>query len=221
MQNGKVDSVNIGSSIYHSLQLQLDKQYASGLYVLSSFVWSKLLTNADSSFGGSNSSAPYGRDYYNRKLNYGLSPNDVDWRAVMAFTYELPVGPGKRFAGNLHGAGGKILEGWQLNGVLTYSAAVPIAETVNDTLPIFNFLQLPNIVPGVNPRMHGCGGFYPSAGNLYLNIAAFSVPAPYTIGNGPTRLNVRGCPSRNENLGLMKITRLTERVNLEFRAEFV
>ncbi len=77
---------------------------------------------------------------------------------------------------------------------------------------------MPDIVSGVNPMNTWSGKFDPNK-NLYLNSNAFKTPAPFTIGNAPTVLNVRVFPSLNENLGLMKRTYIKERLNVEFRFE--
>ena len=54
-----------------------------------------------------------------------------------------------------------------------------------------------------------------------LNASAFQVPAPYTYGNAPTFLNIRGFAFYNENLALTKRTYFFgERANVEFRLEF-
>jgi hypothetical protein len=87
---------------------------------------------------------------------------------------------------------------------------------VNNTLPLFNSTNLPN---RVSSSVHSSGGFN-LATDLYLNVSAFSVPAPFTFGNAPVTLSARGCPLFNENLGLMKRTPINERVNIELRFEF-
>ena len=91
----------------------------------------------------------------------------------------------------------------------------------NNTLPIFNDIQFPNIVSGV-PQVLNHTITTPRGPNrqLYLNPAAFSQPAAFTIGNAPATLNVRGFANLNENLGLMKRFYFAgERANFEIRFE--
>jgi hypothetical protein len=54
-----------------------------------------------------------------------------------------------------------------------------------------------------------------------FNIAAFSQPADYTFGNAPRAYDsCLSFPSYNEDMNLSKYFKFTERLNLQFRAEF-
>jgi len=210
-------SANIGHSTYHALEIKLNKQLSQGLYMLTSYTWSKKLTDADSSWGGSFSTAA--RDTYNRKIEKALSPTNPPHRLTTAFTYELPIGPGKHFL-NAKGPAGKILGGWQLNGVLTYQAGFPVYITGPNNLFLFNYLNTPNRVPVVNPKLFPGGKFDP-AKDTYLSRAAFASAAPFTFGTAPQVLpNVRDFPLFNEDLGIMKRFYIREAMNLEFRSEW-
>ena len=208
------NSANFGNSTFNSLQTKLEKQFSQGLFLLSSYTWSKTLTDASSALSGFFSTSA--RDQYNRKLEKGLAQFDVPSRLVVAFNYELPIGPGKPVA-DVKGAAGKILGGWQINGIMSYQSGTPIGVDVSNTLPLFNSRNLPNMVPGVNPKLD-TGNFDP-AKDLFLNIGAFQIPAPFTFGNAPSLLNVRVFPSYNEDFGIMKRTYIREQMNFEFRFE--
>lgn len=74
---------------------------------------------------------------------------------------------------------------------------------------------------GVTP-LYGSGrdDWDPNNGKPFLNAEAFTVPPPYTFGNVPRNIgNLRTKPGMAENAGLLKHTRLTERVRMQFRAE--
>lgn len=208
------NSANFGNMTYNSLQLKLEKQFSQGLFLLSSFTWSKTLTDSSSALSGFFSTSA--RDHYNRKQEKGLAQFDIPARLVVAFNYELPIGPGKPL-GDVQGAAGKILGGWQVNGIMAYQSGTPIGVGINNSLPLFNSRNLPNIVPGVNPKLD-TSNFDP-AKDLYLNINAFQTPAPFTYGNAPSILNVRVFPSYNEDFGIMKRTYIREQMNIEFRFE--
>ena len=212
---GYNNSANMGNMSYHSLQVKIEKQFSHGLFVLSSYTWSKTLTDASSALSGFFSTGA--RDQYNRRLEKGLSVFDTPSRFVTAFSYELPIGPGKPFL-NMGGAAGKVLGGWSLTGILTYQSGVPIGVGINNNLLLFNSKQMPNMVTGVDPKATWTGKFDPNR-DLFLNIKAFTAPAPNTFGNAPALLNTRVFPSLNENLGIMKRTVIKEQVNLEFRYE--
>jgi hypothetical protein len=212
---GYTNSANVGNSTYHSLQVKIEKQYSNGLFLLSSYTWAKSLTDASSALSGFFSTSA--RDQYNRRVEKAIAQYDIPHRAVMAFNYELPIGPGKK-ALNSGGAVGKIVGGWQVNGILSYQAGEPIGVGINNTLPLFNSRNLPNMVLGVNPNLPR-DNFDP-AKNLLLDINAFSTPAAYTFGNAASILpNSRTFRNLNEDFGIMKRTVIKESFNVEFRFE--
>ena len=101
------------------------------------------------------------------------------------------------------------------------AAAMSYGVRVNNTLPIFNDINFPNIVSGVHQKLNTHITTPRGAGRQsYLNPAAFAQPAPFTYGNAPQTLDIRGFASYSENLNLMKRTYLFgERANLEIRFE--
>jgi hypothetical protein len=212
---GQNNSNNMGNMSYNSLQIKVEKQFSHGLFVLSSYTWSKTLTDASSALSGFFSTSA--RDQYNRRLEKALSVFDTPSRLVTAFNYELPIGPGKPFA-NVTGVAGKLLGGWSINGYLEYQSGTPIGVGINNQLPLFNSRNLPDVVSGVNPMASWGDNFDPRR-DLYLNINAFKEPAPWTFGNAPSVMNVRVFPGLNENLGIIKRTTIKEQMNVEFRFE--
>lgn len=205
----------VGNSTYHSLQVKLEKRFSEGFYLLSSFTWAKKLTDSDSSWGAFFS--PSSRDSGNRHLEKGYGFSDIPLRSVTALVYELPFGRGKKFGGNISRAANLILGGWQVNTIMEYTSGAPTVVSVPNTLPIFSFKNMPNVVDGANPR--GSWGGDPSR-DRFFNAGAFSAPAPFTIGNAPVSLgNARGFGIRKEHLGIMKKFDVTERFKVEFRFE--
>lgn len=214
---GTLNSANVGNMTYHSIQVKAEKQFAKGLFLLSTYTFSKTITDANSSLGGFFS--PGARDQYNRGLEKALAVFNSPHRFVTAFNYELPIGPGKPLA-NVKGIAGKILGGWQVNGILTYASGAPIQVGVNNTLPLFNGGNTPDSVVGQDPRTGVSGGSFDPNRDKYLNVNAFAVPGEGRFGTSPQVLpNARNFFNYNEDLGLMKRTFFTETVNLEFRFE--
>jgi hypothetical protein len=196
---GVENSANIGNATYNSLQMKAEKRYSKGLFVLASYTWSKTITDSNSQLGGFFSSGA--RDNYNRSLEKALATYDVPSRLVVAFTYELPIGPGKPLLPR--GVASKIVGGWQVTGILTYQDGVPLGVSANNTLPLFNGGNTPNPVAGQRVE-NSFGGFDP-AKNVLLNAAAFSIPAPGTFGSSAQILpNARSFPVYNEDFGLQK-----------------
>ncbi|MBM3775870.1 MAG: hypothetical protein FJW37_12020 [Acidobacteria bacterium] len=213
--NGFDQSAPVGNSTYHSAQVKLEKRFSKGLFLLSSYTWSKNLTDSSSQWGGFFSTSA--RDHYNRSIDKALSLVDITHRWTNGFTYELPIGPGKAVAANVPKALAQVIGGWQFNGILIYQSGLPLAARVANTLPLFNDRNAPDVVGGV-PQSLPRANFDPARDRL-LNSAAFRVPAPFKYGNAPATLNVRELPLLNEDFGFSKRFSVTERASIEFRFE--
>ena len=211
---GTEASANIGNGTYNSLQTKLEKRFSQGLWLLTSYTWSKTITDSNSTLGSFFS--PGARDNYNRSLEKGLAVFDVPHRLVVGFNYELPIGPGKPFLNK--GISSKILGGWQLNGILSYQSGTPIQIAANNTLPLFNGGNTPNSIPGQRVS-YSCSGFDPATGVL-LSSSAFSLPGTNQFGTSAQVLpNARNCPVYNEDLGVMKKFYIRESMYFELRFE--
>ena len=151
-----------GDYTYNALQAQVTKRTSSGLTVLASYSWSKNITNADSEYpteaaweGNDTSGA---LNTYNLKVEKALSQFDIPQRVVLAWTYDLPFGKGKKLA-NQGGVVNVLAGGWKIAAVQKYQRGTPLAVTSPGwTSGIFaggegatGSSSRPNIVPGVNP----------------------------------------------------------------------
>ena len=119
----------LSSSIYHSMQAQLDHRFSHGFSILANFTWSKLIDDSSSDWGGFWSLDVLGQDFYNRKAERSVSAGNVPERFTLAPIVELPFGPGKRWLNN--GVGGVILGGWRMSAIYTISAGTPFGITDN------------------------------------------------------------------------------------------
>ncbi|MBL8241154.1 MAG: TonB-dependent receptor [Bryobacterales bacterium] len=192
-----------GNSTYHALQMKVEKRMSNGLTLLGAYTWARTISDGDIMAGG----GAGGQDFYNRRLEKALSVNDVPHVAAISYLYELPIAKGNKWMG-----------GWTLSGIHQYQAGRPIAMQANNTLPIFNGLLRPNVVAGVERQNTS---FSDPATDFWINRAAFANPAPFTFGNSPRLFSDLRAPGfRNESFGLIKRTKLTEKVSVTFRAEF-
>jgi hypothetical protein len=216
-----------GLSTYHALQVQARKQISQGLSFLVSYTRSKTLSDSESIF---NEFSGFTQDFYNRRAEKSLSLLDFPNNLTLSYQYELPFGQGKKFA-NSGGAVNKVVGGWMVAGIHQYTTGAPQMVTAATTLdPYFganSFTTRPNVVPGVNKRSQAYlnGTWDPNApgdaGSLF-NIKAWQDPAPFTFGNAPrTDGDIRQLPFRSEDISIIKRTNITERVNVEFRADFL
>jgi len=147
----------------------------------------------------------YVEDYFNRRAEKAVSGLDMPQSLIFSYTYQLPVGPGKRFLNNQNPVVKYVLGGWNIAGVHTYRSGTPIGVGTSLSLPTTNGGVRPNLVSGVPQRTSiSCGAFNPAT-DSYLNINAFAFPAPFTFGSAPPREpDLRSCASLNENISVFK-----------------
>jgi hypothetical protein len=210
-----VESVqpHVASSWYHSLTISATKRFTSGLQFLANYTWSKYLSNSDSS-GFSISLANYDvQNWYNIKAEKSYASDDIPQSLVLSYTYELPIGQGKKLAPKnkfLNAAIG----GWQISGISTFKDGFPLAlmDAVNDSYS-FGGGQRPNLVG--NPVVA-----HPTY-KEWFNPAAFAEPAPFTFGNTPPTLGrVRAPGTLNTDATLQKNWGLWNKTSrLQFRLE--
>ena len=209
-----------GNSTYNSLQVKAEKRMSRGLQFMLAYTWSKSLTNTESSRRTADSGiTPYQNSFMgiNEK---SVALSDRPHILATSFIYELPVGRGKPVA--LTGIAAKFLGGWQLTGTMRYVSGTPLnLEAACPSITLVNAGACRPSYTGVTP-LYGPGwdDLDPNNGKPILNAEAFMVPRPYTFGNVSRNMgNLRTKPGMAENAGLLKHTRLTERVRMQFRAE--
>ncbi|MCI0624611.1 MAG: hypothetical protein L0387_23690 [Acidobacteria bacterium] len=207
----------IGFATYHSLQMKYQKRFSKGLSYLVSYTLQKTITDtSNEAYATFNAGA---RDTARRGLEKSIGNLDRTHLLVFSFVYDLP-------GRNLKGPGSKILGGWSASAVGKYYSGLPLGIGGGGPIPLFAGGNRPNRVPGADPRTSvSRGEFKPggaaAGGTPYLNISAWSQPAPFTLGNGSrTEPNLRGFPLMSEDFSLIKRTYITESANVEFRAEF-
>jgi hypothetical protein len=194
----------VANSNYNSLQISAEKRLSRGLQFQAAYTWSKSIDDASSFENELN------------PLNYGLSRSlsyfDAPQRFVFSYFYQFP-----KIAA--HGLTGKLLNGWESSGILTFQTGfpVPITDPSDNELENSFFFQSAGepdrVAPfqSINPRSN--------ISNYAFNINAFQAPATLGIfGNSP-RTVCCGPGINNIDFSMLKDTPLTERNTLEFRAE--
>ncbi|HEY1336312.1 MAG TPA: TonB-dependent receptor, partial [Bryobacteraceae bacterium] len=103
-----------GFSNYHSLQIKVEHRASRSLNLLNSFTWSKGLDNASQVLEEPSGSTGTPQDIYNVNADKGISGYDVPILNVTSAVWNLPVGKGRRFGGNLPGVLEQFVGGWQI-----------------------------------------------------------------------------------------------------------
>ena len=223
---GRIDRLAFGAdSYYDSLQVGVERKLSHGLQMQSSFTWGKSIdtgssTIAGDQFSNSPSSLPF---YFDARLRRGQSDFNLGKNLVVSGTWEIPGFKSKS------GFTGWAVNGWQLGGVLQASSGAPFTVLVGG-----DPLGLNNTDPFAYPdRITGSGchsGVNPGNPNNYIKLQCFSMPpsqgtttggAPiYTLLGNSGRNPLNGPGLVNLDFSLFKNSHITERVNLQFRAEF-
>lgn len=213
---------NLGSSTYHSLQLKAEKRYSRGVYLLSSYTWSKLITDASST---TQATANYGAiggviSPFEKQRNKSLSVDDIPHTFSLMGAYELPFGRGKQFL-NGGGVGDKVLGGWTISSTMKITAGSPFffrSGTCN--VPgQFRAQCIPGVIPGANPFAQSLGSYDPN--KPLFNVNAFEPPSSFNFyyGVGPRVTSYRGFGFKSQDIALVKGINLTERMRIELRGE--
>ncbi|MGH9587408.1 MAG: carboxypeptidase regulatory-like domain-containing protein [Acidobacteriaceae bacterium] len=239
-QYGDVDNpLNpIGSVSYNGLQASLQKRFSQGLTFLLSYTFSKTIGDVDSNSGPSAGAenaifaGSFFQDYYDSKSERAVTSSDIPHDVALSYTYELPIGKGKPFL-NRGGISDEVFGGWSVSGIQRYMSGRPIHieyDAVGAANPYFaagdGYSFRPNVVPNQplkNPgyRKNCSGPLGSGTCSYYINPGAFTSPAVGTFGNAPNLFSSLRMPSYlNEDLSVSKRTKITERADLQFQANF-
>jgi len=118
-----------GTAYYQSAQIELEKRFTNGLSFLAGYTLSHQMDNTSSGFS---SFANGGINKYNQKPEWAVSNADEPQTLKVSGTYELPIGPGKKFLNNRR-LTGQILGGWQTSWILRYEAGTAFGVSQNGT----------------------------------------------------------------------------------------
>jgi hypothetical protein len=212
---------NTAQSNYHAMLLRFERRFQSGFSLLSSYTWSKAISNAPQfrnagGANGSENSPP--QNSYDLRAERGLASFDVRHRWVNSFVWDLPFGSGRKFL--TRGPASWLLGGWQLAGILQMQTSFPFSVNVNgDTAGIGGgtggILIRPNAVPGVSWKLPDDQ----RTTARWFNTAAFSLPPAGTFGN-VGRNTVVGPGLVNLDTTVSRTFAFRERVRLQIRGEF-
>ena len=198
--------IDAGTSAYNSAQVNF--RHTSGrLQLLLGYTFSRSLDNASG----------YGEQFnpINPRLSRGLSAFDSTHNFVVSYNYNLPF---ERLGGPK-----RLTDGWAFSGITRFATGVPVTlvETDDHSLlgtafggPIILPVDTPDQVAPLHildPRR--------TATHLYFDAASFSPSAVGLEGDARRRF-FHGPGINNWDAALQKSTKITERVNLQFRAEW-
>ena len=197
--------ITLGQSAYNSLQLNY--RHTSGrLQVLAGYTYSKSLDN----------SSGYGEQVnpFNPRASIALSAFDATHNFVVSYNYALPF--------DKIGGANRLTRGWAVSGITRFTTALPVTLYETDDRSLLGTQFTGPITLGIDVPSYAGGSVRisdPRKTGVYFDISGFSPEPLGQLGNARRRF-FHGPGINNWDLALLKDTKLTESMNLQFRAEF-
>jgi outer membrane receptor protein involved in Fe transport len=209
---GSIASINSGvNSNYNAAQITLEKRMTHGFSFLTNFTWAKELDDFAPA-GGS----PYLTNTCScgRYFDYGPSDDDLSKTFKINGEYMVP-------RVNLPKLVDKVVNGWGLSGTMSWQTGFPFSIFSGTDNSLSGMLgdRADLAVASVQQAVLGSGRSHAAEVQEWFNTSAF---VPNAIGTfGDTGKNVlRGPRFFDADLAAVKNAKLTERLSMEFRAEF-
>jgi hypothetical protein len=224
---------SIGTSNYQGLQVVVVKQPSHGLSVQGSYSYGHSIDDVSDALNVLVNDSPTEQDPTNLRGNRASSEFDLRHRFVFNHVYELP------FTNHLQGMSRKFFHGWAVSGIFSFQTGFPTTiltgargGLTGDQALLGNVLNLQSIYANGDPRQ-----FHPVPQG---SAAAAAIPGACARGVGIGCADTSGFPltqpllgnlgtsSRNllrladfadYDAGLLKDTKITEKLNLQFRWE--
>jgi hypothetical protein len=200
----------IGNSHYDSLQAQLRRRFFGGYSVNIAYTLAKSITTSGSDV--SDAELPINiPEYYH--LNRSVSGFDRRHNLQITNIFELPFGRGKRWGGS-NRAVNVVAGGWQFNSIVALQSGRPFSVLASGTS--LNAPGNTQRADQVKPEVAILGGAGP--GQPYFDPTAFAQVNEARFGTAG--FNSLYGPGRvNWDLSAFRNFAMSERVNLQFRAE--
>jgi hypothetical protein len=207
------DSFN-GVSNYDALTTKVTKRFSHGFQALISYTWGHVLDWN----GGDSDSVSLVQNDNNARADYGTADISIKQRLVLTPIWQLPFGKGQRFL-NDGGLANTVAGGWEVSSIITFQTGFPFTVLANE-----DFSNSGSLSPRPDRTCNGAGAQTVAD---WFDVNCFTTDAlSQALANGTPRFgnsgkNILYGPGMQQwDVSLIKRNRITERLNLEFRAEF-
>ncbi len=197
---GRVSRTDSGANTaFHSLQWNVEKRFGRGYSILTNYAWSRTIDDL-------NNINPF-----NRRAYRSLAVEDIEHNFKFSNIWAVPN------ANVSSGAARRLLHGWQLNGIVVWQSGFPfsVASGRDNSFSAVNG-DLADFLGGnaaLSGRSRNDRVF------KWFDTSLFTANTVGTFGNSGRNI-IRGPKFFNADMGLIKDTAITERFQLQFRAEF-
>ncbi|HSY30842.1 MAG TPA: carboxypeptidase-like regulatory domain-containing protein [Verrucomicrobiae bacterium] len=210
-----------GVSSYNALQVDLNRRFSDGLTLRGVYTFSKVLDDGDSVNATTSGGGPaLASSPFNLRSDKGRGTFNVTHVAVANATYALPIGRGGRFFNNGEGFASGLISGWMVNSIVTLQTGFPFSPQLSYN-PSNNGDTRNPVRPFANPAFSGpviigspTKWFDPNA-----FLAPSNIPANGGFYGNVGRDTLVGPGLATWDFSALKDTRITERLNIQFRAE--
>jgi len=206
---GAVLVKSIGSSIYHGMQVNLQKHFSSGFQIQGAYTFSHAIDNVNDPITPARGNGSFPFNSFDLQAERGNSDYDIRHRGVVNFIYEPNIGRGRGHLSN--GFTGRVLEGWSLTGIVQAQTGHPY--DIYDSSQDSNHTGLPARGTIIGPTAQPPGTDKTFTGPT--NIVTTPLDAQSNIGKnqfyGPNLVNV--------DTAVLKTTSINEKLKLQFRLE--
>ncbi len=214
-----LEATSRGTSSFNAMEARVDKHLTHGIAFGTGLTWSKGMDNGAGGLYAAETGPQGMADFqiWNPiNVNRGESANSVKFIYYGWGLAELPFGKGK--AHLTHGIGSVLLGGWQFNTNISAHSGAPLGMTafgvdladIGDTLWFFG---------GIRANQSGSAKVSHPTKTEWFNKDVFSPPSKEYGDCG--RVSAIGPAFDQVDLSLMKGFRIGERVNIQFRPEFL
>ena len=200
----------IGKSSYNSAQFLVSKRYSYGLMFNVAYTISKQIDQTSYA------------NPQDTRLERVIAAWDVPQNLQINLRYELPFGAGKAWGSSTPGVVRNIIGGWEVSTLTRLQKGMPLSLTGStNSVPLGNpALSHPTLDRWFNTCTILANGSTRSC--LSGEQPVWAVRQPNTLQTWSSLLaSVRKPGIHNVDISLIKHTRITERLDLLFRADFI
>jgi hypothetical protein len=209
--------VSQGVGVYQSLVVDVRRSFASGFQFRGNYTYAKNLDDGSAWNTSVSGNTPAFVEFpLDPKLDWGPAATDVRHLASLNGSYELPFGPHRRFLSHASRPVNFVASGWTASAIVAVQTGFPFTPQLGYN-PTGNGDTRNPVRPNWNPNFSGA--LYPRTPQQYFNAAAFLPPATGTYGN-VSRDALTGPGLSEVDFSATRTAHLTERLGLQFRAEF-
>jgi Carboxypeptidase regulatory-like domain len=200
-------SGSIGTSDYHSLQMQLTRRAGKGLNTMVAYTLAKAMGDTDGGNFGAANDANQIQDIFDLDAARSIQSFDVRHRLSASVQYDVPFFDGET------GLAAQLLGGWQVNAIVTAqtgagNGVLYYNDTSNTGVGSWPDMVSDPVLPSSERSVE-----------QWFNTAAFVAPPPGRFGNSP-RLSFHNPGLNNVDFMIGKRLFARDGMSAVFRAEF-